>query len=308
VSLFLKRTQERYEKLPPYLKDVFDQEELTNPFADTRIYHGDPEQDVSAILAGIDMNVGEVLLADRLRQRGVALDALFTHHPEGWGLSKLDLVMSVQADIWASVGVPIQAAEKLINERRKDVRHRVMPVNHTQAIDAARLLNLPFFGAHTPTDNLVFDYLTRYFTENEPQLLEDVLKLLFELPEYRIAARQGAGPSLVDGAAENRAGRILVDMTGGTEGPVKAIAELADKGVGTIVCMHMGEELRKAADEHNVHVLIAGHMASDSLGVNLLMDEFERRGVTVVPTSGLIRVRRNERREVIEEVTAALPR
>ena len=43
VDRFLERARERHEKLPDYLKEVFDKEELTNPFADTRIYVGDPE-------------------------------------------------------------------------------------------------------------------------------------------------------------------------------------------------------------------------------------------------------------------------
>jgi hypothetical protein len=307
VEKFLARTREGYEKLPDYVKDVYDREGLTNPFADTRIYVGDPEMDVSTILAGIDMNVGEVLLADRLREKGTAVDAIYAHHPEGWGLSRLDLVMSVQADIWASLGVPIQAAEKLIDERRKEVRHHLMPVNATQAIDAARLLDVPFFSAHTPTDNLVSTFLTRYFQEHEADTLDDVQRLLFELPEYRTAAQQGSGPLLADGSGESRAGKIVIDMTGGTEGPVKAIKELAGKGVGTIIGMHMSDDLRKAADKNNVHVVIAGHMASDSLGINLFMDELERNGVKVIPTSGLIRVRRDEQYRVVEEVPAATP-
>ena len=91
-------------------------------------------------------------------------------------------------------------------------------------------------------------------------------------------------------------------MTGGTEGPLKAIEKLADGGVGTMICMHMSQELRDEADKHHIHVVIAGHMASDSVGINLLMDELERNGVRVVPTSGLIRVRRDENRKVLEEL------
>jgi hypothetical protein len=41
-------------------------------------------------------------------------------------------------------------------------------------------------------------------------------------------------------------------------------------------------------------VVIAGHISSDSVGINLFMDELERKGVSVIPTSGLIRVRRDE--------------
>ncbi|NLG64441.1 MAG: NGG1p interacting factor NIF3 [Actinobacteria bacterium] len=308
VRRYLDQVREQVDKLPDYLKQIADPEDVTNPFSDTRIYVGEDDADVTTLLAGIDMNVGEILLADRLREKGTPVDAVYTHHPEGWGLSKLDSVMSVQADIWARLGVPIQAGERLINERRKAVRHRFMPLNATQAIDAARLLGIPFFSAHTPTDNLVYSFLTRSFDERDPQSLEDVRKVLFDIPEYRIAATQGSGPSLGDSAPESRCGKVFVDMTGGTEGPVEAIEQLAHKGVGTIVCMHMGDELRKAADEHRIHIVIAGHMASDSLGINLLLDEYQRRGVRIIPTSGLIRVCRDEALKALEEQPAAVPR
>jgi hypothetical protein len=96
-------------------------------------------------------------------------------------------------------------------------------------------------------------------------------------------------------------------MTGGTEGPKKVMEKLADAGVGTIVGMHMGPELREEAEKHNMHVLIAGHMSSDSLGINLFLDELERRGVTTIATSGLIRVHRDAKGKVVREEPGALP-
>jgi putative NIF3 family GTP cyclohydrolase 1 type 2 len=56
--------------------------------------------------------------------------------------------------------------------------------------------------------------------------------------------------------------------------------------------MHMPEKHRIAARENNINVIIAGHMASDSLGMNQLLDEIEQKGVEVIPCSGLIRVKR----------------
>ena len=307
VEEHLERTRRRHEKLPAHLKAFADEADLTNPFSDTRIYVGDPETEVTTLLAGIDMNTGEILLADRLREKGVPIDAVYTHHPEGFGLTKLDDVMEAQADIWAQFGVPIQAGEKFISERMDEVKRRLMPVNYDQAIDAARLLGMPFFSAHTPTDNLVVEFLTRYFAEREPKLIEDVEKALVEIPEYRIAARKGAGPYLGKSSPSARAGKIWVDMTGGTEGPKKAMEKLADAGVGTIVGMHMGPELREEAEKHNVHVVIAGHMSSDSLGINLFLDALERKGVKTVATSGLIRVHRDAQGKVVKEEPGALP-
>ena len=307
VEDFLARQQRRYEALPDHLKAIADPEDLTNPFADTRIYVGDPDAEVTTILGGIDMNSAEIILADRLREKGTAIDAVYTHHPEGWGLTKLDSVMEMQADIWATVGVPIQAGEKFINERMDEVRRRLMPVNYDQAIDVARLLGVPFFSAHTPTDNLVVHYLNRYFEGRDLKLIEDVQKALLEIPEYRIAAQKGAGPYIGKSKPGARAGKILVDMTGGTEGPKAMIEGLADAGVGTLIGMHMSPELREEADKNNMHVIIAGHMSSDSVGINLFLDELERRGVKTIATSGLIRVYRDEDGKVLREEPGALP-
>lgn len=300
VERSLELARRRYEQLPDYLKEVFDKEELTNPYVDTRVYVGDPATEVKTIIAGVDMNVGEVLLADRLRERGTPIDAIYTHHPEGMALTKLDKVMEMQADIWEAWGVPINIGEAMMDERRTEVKRRLMPGNADQAIDAARLLGIPFFSAHTPTDNLVVAYLTRFFNERQPMLIEDVHKALFEVPEYKEAARRGAGPYVGDSASSKRAGKVWVDMTGGTEGPVAIMEKLADSGVGTIVVMHMGKELRDEAEKHHVHVVIAGHISSDSVGINLLMDELERKGLTIVPTSGYIRVCRDKKWEVVE--------
>ena len=55
--------------------------------------------------------------------------------------------------------MPINVGESVMDERRIEVRRRFMPMNTDQAIDAARLLDIPFFSAHTPTDNLVTTYL-----------------------------------------------------------------------------------------------------------------------------------------------------
>jgi len=301
VEHYLTLTRRRYEKLPDYQQAVFDKEELTNPYVDTRIYVGDPDLEVTKLIGGIDMEVGEVLLADRLREKGVSIDAIYAHHPHGMALAKLDRVMEMQADIWASYGVPINVGESVLDERRIEVKRRFMPMNTERAIDAARLLGIAFFNAHTPTDNLVTQYLNNYFAERQPLLIEDVYRLLYDIPEYRIAAERGVGPYIVESIAGKRAGTIFVDMTGGTEGPTQIMQELADKGIGTIVGMHMSPELRKAAEEHHLHVVIAGHISSDSLGVNLLMDALERKGVDIIPTSGYIRVHRDEAGQVVRE-------
>jgi putative NIF3 family GTP cyclohydrolase 1 type 2 len=145
---------------------------------------------------------------------------------------------------------------------------------------------------HTAADNCVTAFLQKMFDENKPERVKDVIELLLEIPEYRHSKKLGAGPVVISGSEERRAGKVMVDMTGGTEGPKEAVEKLAQAGVGTIVCMHMVDEIKEVAEKNHVNVVIAGHIASDSVGMNIILDEFEKRGVDIVPCSGLIRVSR----------------
>ena len=67
-------------------------------------------------------------------------------------------------------------------------------------------------------------------------------------------------------------------MTGGTEGPKEALDRLSQAGVGTLVGMHYSEEHRKKAEELKLNLVIAGHVSSDTLGMNIILDEIEKAG------------------------------
>ncbi len=300
----LKRAREKYEEMPAKEREFFDQETLTNPYADTRVLVGDPEAEVRAVLAGIDMEVGEVLLADRLRAAGRPVDLIVSHHPEGKALAALSEVMSLQADLWFEHGVPINIGDALIGKRMAEIRRGFMPQNHERALDAARLLDIPFMCIHTPADNQVNAFLTALFARRRPRLVSDVIDQLRAIPEYRAAAFNKSGPLLIAGSPGNRAGKIMVDMTGGTEGPVQVLEKLSQAGVGTVVCMHYSEKHREEADKHNINVVVAGHVVSDSLGLNIIFDELERKKVEIIPASGLIRVSRVPARGAAKKTAA----
>lgn len=293
VAQELERRKKEYEALGGRAKETFDTESLDNPYADSRILYGSGDEEIAALLVGIDIDVGEVLLADRLRAKGTAVDLILAHHPGGKGLAGLAAVMSMQADILQQVGVPINIAEGLMESRIKEVDRRVMPANHTRTADAARLLEIPFACLHTPADNMVATYLQRLFDEKRPYTLDDVVDALRDIPEYREAEAIGAGPRILLGAKRRKAGKIFVDMTGGTEGAKDIFQSLSLGGVNTIVGMHLSEEHRKEAEKHHLNVVIAGHIASDNVGLNLLLDELmTEEHLTVVACSGFRRIQR----------------
>lgn len=293
VKKLLSRTKKEYEELAEKKKKYFDRESFKNPYSDTRILFGDPKTKVKKVLTGIDIDVGEVLLADRLNQKGEGINLLLGHHPHGAALASLDEVMDLQVDLMASFGVPVNVAEALLSERISQVKRRLGPANHFQSVDAARLLDFPFLVIHTVWDNLGSNFVSNYLKKKDSETVGDVLEALENLPEFEEAKKGKAGPRITSGNEKNRAGKVIVSgFTGGTEGSKLMYEKLAQAGVGTVIEMHQSEEHFEEAKKHHLNVIISGHMASDSIGANLFLDTLEKRGIAVIPCSGLIRVKR----------------
>ncbi|MFZ5595787.1 MAG: NGG1p interacting factor NIF3 [Bacillota bacterium] len=292
VKKLLEKENKKYSEMKDEKKKEYDTAALTNPYGDTRILAGDPEQEIKRVLVGIDMEVGEVLLADRISGKGDRIDLILAHHPEGRALVSLYTVMSLQEDVLARAGVPINVAEGIMSSRIGEVKRALMPVNYNRAVDAAKILGYAMMCMHTPADNQVNSRLQKAMDDKQPETVGDVINILKEEPEYAEASKFGAGPAVIVGTKDRRAGKVLLDMTGGTSGSDDAYAKLSQAGVGTIVSMHMGEKHRKEAEKNHINVIIAGHMASDSLGMNLILDRLEDAGLEIIPCAGLIRHKR----------------
>jgi hypothetical protein len=273
VKKELERVKKEYKDMKKEEKEEFDKEKLNNPYRDTRILYGESGRKVNRVLVGIDIEIGEVLVAERLSSRGKDIDLIISHHPEGYALAGFYEVMYMQVDILNRYGVPVNIAEGILKERISEVERKILPVNHQRAVDVARLFDIPFMCIHTPCDNMVTKFLQEIIDKEKPYTLKDTIKLLKNIPEYKEGFRQGAGPKIIAGTPDNRAGKILIEMTGGTEGSKKAMEKLSYAGIGTIIGMHFSDELRKEAEKTHINLIVAGHIPSDNIGLNLMLDK-----------------------------------
>ncbi len=288
IKKILTREQKRYRRLRGTPREIFDKERLTNPYADTRILFGDLKKRIKKVLVGVDIGPAEILLAKEIAD----IDLVISHHPIGIALAGLDGVMELQADLLASYGIPINIAESLIEKRMSEVSRGLAPINHQRTVDVARLLKIPLICVHTPCDNQVYDQVNRKIRAQQKKLdtVGDVINLLYTFYEYKEAAKSGAGPVLFAGKKERRTGKIsLTEITGGTEGNKEIFKFMAQAGIGTVIGMHMSEPNRKEAEKYHLNVIIAGHMASDSVGINVFLDALVKQRVKIIPCSGLIR-------------------
>ena len=297
VQKILDYKKLKFQRLSLKEQEEFDKESLENPYLDSGVYNIFDNKEIKKVLVGIDIGPEEILLARELGN----IDLVIGHHPVGKGLAQLADVMELQCDVYNFYGVPINVAEGLMRERISEVARGVNSSNHQRTVDTARLLNVNLMNSHTPSDNLAAKFLRNFIEGNpseplRPRKLErvsDIINALKEIPEYKEAMKIGVGPKVFAGSLENRCGKIaLSEITGGTEGSPKLYEKIAQAGIGTVIGMHISEEHKKEAEMAHINIVIAGHMSSDSLGMNLLMDELEKQGIEIVACSGFTRFSR----------------
>ena len=243
-------------------------------------------ENIKKVLIGVDMEAAEMLIG-----REVGADLVITHHPSA-GSPRINLhkVMQNQVDRMVLAGVSINKAQKMLKEQVGKVERGLHVSNYDRAASAARLLKMPFMGIHTPADilaeNKVQEHLDSALAGNDKATLADVIEALNQLPEYQ---KTLAKPVIRVGADKDYAGKVFVTMAGGTGGGAKVAQSYFEAGIGTLICMHMPEDVIKAVKEQNIgNVIVAGHMASDSVGLNQIIEAMEAKGLEVIRMSGII--------------------
>ncbi|MCX6723268.1 MAG: NGG1p interacting factor NIF3 [Candidatus Staskawiczbacteria bacterium] len=261
VQKLLDNKKKIFDKLSEKDKEDFDKDALENPYLDSAVYNISDDKEIKKVMVGIDIAPGEIMMAKELGD----IDLVIAHHPVGKGLAQLADVMHLQADVYNYYGVPINVAEGLMKERISEVARGVNASNHQRTVDSSK----------------------------KPETVGEIISILKEIPEYKEAGKIGVGPKIFVGATENRCGKIAMsEITGGTEGSPKMYEKMAQAGIGTSIAMHISEEHKKEAEAAHVNIVIAGHISSDSLGVNLFMDELEKQRIEIVSCSGFTRFSR----------------
>jgi len=248
----------------------------------------DNGKEVKKILAGIDMDVSMLLLAKQL-----GFDCVVQHHPNGiMNPDYNELFSRDHMKKLMECGVPINVAQKLAystHQKRKNARHTR---NLTQMRDAAKLLDISNMAYHTPADMLaertVQARMNDLMERNPRCTVQDVIDELMQIREYR-EAFEDQQPEVWVGSPSSFAGKIYVEMYGVGAPSAEEYEACSDAGVGTFVGMHATPEVIEAVRKHGKsNLIIAGHMASDSVGFNQILDMWEKQGIEVVRISGIV--------------------
>jgi putative NIF3 family GTP cyclohydrolase 1 type 2 len=253
--------------------------------ADSQVYVEAPG-DVHRVLFGIDVDAGELLHA---KQAGY--DAVIAHHPVG-DHARMDFAKVVvrQIEMMTAEGIARDVAEAAVAQRLDRIHRADHMSNYNRIVDTARLIGMPLCNVHLACDIIgrraIVDLLrARAAAETS---IAQVLDWIGEFPEMEAALTD---PEAWIGDGSNRLGRWVVAMAGGTNGGYPVFREYWRAGVDTIFAMHVAEDdlqrLRAEAPP-TANLVITGHMATDSIGINAMIGGLEAQGIEVTRTSGII--------------------
>ncbi|GGD46243.1 hypothetical protein GCM10012288_20650 [Malaciobacter pacificus] len=243
-------------------------------------------ENIKKVLIGIDMETPELLLAKEL-----GYDCVVSHHPKADScVVDFAKVMDVQIDRMVASGVPINKAQKALRKRQASVDLGGHASNYDRVSSAARLMNMPYLNIHIPadfiTEKIVQTRLNKAFNNKPKTKLKDIIE---ELNSWEYYIGKVAQPVIRVGSSEDYAGKIEVLMAGGTNGGVDVYKSYFEAGVGTIIAMHVPEDVKKAVQEQNIgNIIIAPHMPSDSIGLLEIVKAWREKGVEVTCMSGIV--------------------
>ncbi len=244
-----------------------------------------PGENVKRVLMGIDMDTPELLLAKQL-----GYDCVVSHHPRNTSPEFVD-VLDRHLELMTACGVPHARALEIVNAKKASRHYAWHTANLRRSESAARLLGMAYLCIHSPADLISESRLQTFLNgkcREKPDItLGEVVDAMDEIPEYQKSVRK---PLIRVGTRETQAGKILVSMTGLTNLGAEGLKAYFDAGVGTVIHMHMQEkDVKTAAEWKSGNVIVAGHMSSDSIGMNEITRAWEAAGLEVTALSGIVR-------------------
>ncbi len=250
---------------------------------DCAIYY--PGTRISHVLLGIDVGTSELFMA-----RQLGYHAVIAHQPAGyagpfWEVYRLHVGQMVAA------GVPREVAEEAVAGRIAGFEAAAQRENYDHVASVARLLETPFLNIHSPLDEVGRRIMQATVDEalaaNPAATVADLRDALLRLPEFAAARTQ---MQVALGAWDAPAGRTIVSHGAYTNGGYHVARAYLSHGVDTICCIHfpLEDAQRLAAEGVRGNILVMGHIAGDSVGINPYVARLRAEGLEVTTFSGVI--------------------
>jgi putative NIF3 family GTP cyclohydrolase 1 type 2 len=233
-------------------------------------------RNINKVLIAIDVGTAELMLA-----RQLGCDAVIAHHPIGIAHVNFYKVFDRHVDFMVEHGVPKKVARQAVEKLKDRVETRNHANIYSDVVGAAIALGMPLVNIHQPCDEYMRQVILQAVKSGKTEYVSDIVMSISRIPEFRRAATR---VQVKLGSGKNRAGRWALVVAAGTNGGHHIAKAYLQHGVSTVIYLHVdyGELTKMREDNLAGNLVVMGHLAGDSIGLNGLADRLERLGVETV--------------------------
>lgn len=235
----------------------------------------------------VDLDSGELALA---KQQG--FDVAIAHHPSGGSTwAGFPTVLERHLPIMRGAGVPEAEARAAVRALQDEHGPRTHALNWDRLPSVARLLGLPFMNIHAPADEVGRRVMHETIAAGvgPDARVEGAIHALEALPEFA-TTRHPIVVRLGDPGAP--LGRWVFVHGAGTNGGYPVASALFRHGVDTVFYIHvMPDHLKRLREEFagaGKNLVVTGHIASDSVGINVIVRRLRAEGLEVHTMGGVV--------------------
>ncbi len=231
---------------------------------------------INKVLIAIDVGTAELMLA-----RYLGCDAVIAHHPIGIAHINFYKVLDRHVDLMMENGVPRKIARDAVKRLKDRVDTRTHSDIYSHTVGVAKALGMPLVNIHQPCDEYMRQVILQAITSGRTEYVSDIIKSVSKIPEFRQAATR---VQVRLGSTKRRAGRWALVVAAGTNGGYNIAKAYLQHGVSTVIYLHVeyGELVKMKEDRLDGNLVVLGHLAGDSIGLNGLAERLEDLGVETV--------------------------
>ncbi|MFN2434332.1 MAG: hypothetical protein ABR515_03045 [Nitrososphaeraceae archaeon] len=139
---------------------------------------------------------------------------------------------------------------------------------------------MPLVNIHQPCDEYARRVISKKIQNKNPNLVSELIIALEEIPEFKEAETK---IQVAYGQPDSNVGKWVAVIAAGTNGGFHVAKNYFENGISTVLYFHIDYNDLIKLRESPIHgMVILGHLAGDSIGMNALGDKLEAEGMQVV--------------------------
>jgi putative NIF3 family GTP cyclohydrolase 1 type 2 len=231
---------------------------------------------IKKVFVSIDVSPFDIYLAKNL-----GCECVLTHHPIGKSAVSFHKVFDRHVEYMIEKGIKKNLAISLV----KDLKYKAYLKSHSliynDVISTAKILKMPLLNIHQPLDEYMRKVILFKLYKSKLKTLSDLVKAIEEITEFKKALTRVI---ICNGKSNNEIGKWVLVIAAGSNGGYDIARTYYENNISTVIYLHIdyNELLKVKKDKRCQNLVILGHLAGDSIGMNKICKELEKREIVVV--------------------------